>query len=162
MKKFTKAVLREEMKRRKVKVPALSELTDIPKDRIYAWYRDNTNPKKEDQEILEAWLNEVPFKKNEEKTEELPLGNLKVTLEDYVNEIKRQRDYLEKLVVDKSDKIIAILTNSDASGATSFSSQEKEARGRHGVADVPPSDKEEIHFAVKKEKKRDIDPGGRK
>lgn len=66
MKKFTKSVLREEMKRRKVKVPTLAELTGIPKDRIYAWYRDNTNPKKEDQDILEAWLNEVPFKKNEE------------------------------------------------------------------------------------------------
>lgn len=64
--KFTKAVLREELRRRRVKVPTLSEVTGIPRDRIYAWYRDNTNPKKEDQQILENWLNEVPFKKSEE------------------------------------------------------------------------------------------------
>lgn len=61
MVKFTKQRLREEMARRKVKVPALEKATGIPKDRIYAWYRDNTNPKTEDQIILERWLNNLPI-----------------------------------------------------------------------------------------------------
>lgn len=111
MKKFTKITLREEMKRRKVKVPALSEVTGIPKDRIYAWYRDNTNPKKEDQEILEKWINEVPFKKNEETgiDDPLPFGGVRVTLLDYIHEIQQQKDFLQELLRENMIKVAANL-----------------------------------------------------
>lgn len=61
-----KARLKEEMKARGVKTPALSSQTGIPKDRIYGWYRDNTTPKAEDQVILEKWLAGETSTENEE------------------------------------------------------------------------------------------------
>ena len=75
--KFSKEGLESELKRRGWKIPALAELTGIPKDRIYAWYRDDTNPKAGDQVILEAWLNDASFKKNEEvKDKDMTIYNL--------------------------------------------------------------------------------------
>ncbi|MBS1915713.1 MAG: hypothetical protein JST87_05510 [Bacteroidetes bacterium] len=56
MDKPLKDILKEVMKERNIRVPKLSELTGIPKDRIYAWYRDDTNPKSEDSEILLKWI----------------------------------------------------------------------------------------------------------
>lgn len=56
--KDIKIRLKEKMAERGIKVPELSRITDIPKDRIYAWYRDNTQPKQEDREKLEKWINE--------------------------------------------------------------------------------------------------------
>lgn len=66
MAKSLKDRLKEEMKVRGVKTPALSEQTGIPKDRIYAWYRDGTSPKMDDQIILEQWLLGKNSAKNEE------------------------------------------------------------------------------------------------
>lgn len=57
MSKPLKIRLKEKMDARKVKIPALSVQTGIPKDRIYAWYRDNSSPKADDQEKLEKWIN---------------------------------------------------------------------------------------------------------
>jgi transcriptional regulator with XRE-family HTH domain len=66
MAKSLKDRLKEEMKKRGIKVPALSEQTEIPKDRIYAWYRDDSNPKAEDQSRLEEWLKgEISTEKGE-------------------------------------------------------------------------------------------------
>lgn len=70
-------------------------------------------------DLMTKILAETDINWGEKVEKVLPIGNLKVTLEDYVNEIKRQRDYLEKLVVDKSDKIINLLTNSNKTGPTS-------------------------------------------
>jgi transcriptional regulator with XRE-family HTH domain len=52
--------LQETMKARGVKIPKLARETKIPKDRIYAWYRDNTSPKADDQVILEQWITQKP------------------------------------------------------------------------------------------------------
>jgi hypothetical protein len=57
--------LKEALEQRGVKVPTLSKHTGIPKDRIYAWYRDNTDPKMNDAEKLEKWLNEEKPSENE-------------------------------------------------------------------------------------------------
>lgn len=57
--------LKEAMKARKISTPKLAEQLDIPKDRIYAWYRDNTTPKSEDQTKLEKWLKNEDFSKND-------------------------------------------------------------------------------------------------
>lgn len=56
MDKPLKVRLKEEMKKRGVRTPALSIQTGIPQDRIYAWYRDGSNPKTEDRAILERWI----------------------------------------------------------------------------------------------------------
>lgn len=49
---------------RNIKIPKLAKMLDIPKDRIYAWYRDNTLPKGDDTIKIETWLNEEIFKKD--------------------------------------------------------------------------------------------------
>lgn len=110
--RFSKEKLRDEMNRRKVKVPALEKATGIPRDRIYAWYRDNTNPKREDQDILERWLNGLPVVKNEEMdvpqqlgTDVLKPGDAEITLNDYINEIKEHNSFLKALLLDKTNKI---------------------------------------------------------
>jgi transcriptional regulator with XRE-family HTH domain len=56
MDKPLKVKLKEELKKRGLKIPALADQTGIPKDRIYAWYRDDTNPKAEDAVLLEEWI----------------------------------------------------------------------------------------------------------
>jgi hypothetical protein len=58
--------IKEELKRRCIKIPALAQQAGIPKDRIYGWYRDKTSPKAEDQAILEKWLAGETSTKNEE------------------------------------------------------------------------------------------------
>jgi predicted DNA-binding transcriptional regulator AlpA len=46
----------EAMKKRSVRFPALAKQTGIPKDRMYKWFNENTNPKLEDAVILEKWI----------------------------------------------------------------------------------------------------------
>lgn len=58
--------LKQKMKDRRVKIPTLAELVDIPKGRIYGWYRDGTNPKAEDLQKLEKWIAGETFIKNKE------------------------------------------------------------------------------------------------
>lgn len=58
IKQRLKAVMQE----RNVKTPALSEALKIPKDRIYAWYRDNSEPKAEDKSRLEKWIEDPDYR----------------------------------------------------------------------------------------------------
>lgn len=64
MKKSLTDRIKEEMKVRGIKIPALADQTGIPKDRIYAWYRDKSTPKAEDQEVLEKWIVKEISRKN--------------------------------------------------------------------------------------------------
>jgi transcriptional regulator with XRE-family HTH domain len=48
--------LKEEMKRRGVKMPQLEKETGIPKDRMYKWFQSDNVPKYEDAIILENWM----------------------------------------------------------------------------------------------------------
>lgn len=54
--------IKDEMKRRGVKVPQLEKETGIPKDRMYKWFQTDNIPKYEDAIILEKWIKgkEVP------------------------------------------------------------------------------------------------------
>lgn len=45
-----------ELDRRKVKIPTFAKETGIPKDRIYKWIQERTNPKFEDAQVILAWL----------------------------------------------------------------------------------------------------------
>lgn len=49
--------LLSEMKHRKVKVPQFAEESGIPKDRVYKWKQEGTNPKSEDVELINNWIN---------------------------------------------------------------------------------------------------------
>lgn len=46
----------EKLKRDKISVPRLSEIIGIPKDRIYKWKQEGTNPKAEDEGLIKKWL----------------------------------------------------------------------------------------------------------
>ena len=45
------------MQERGIKIPRLSVELDIPKDRIYKWFQEGTNPKVEDADKLNKWIN---------------------------------------------------------------------------------------------------------
>lgn len=64
MAKDIKEELKAAMEQRGIKTPELAELLDIPKDRIYAWYRDKSNPKGEDREKIQKWINGEIFIKS--------------------------------------------------------------------------------------------------
>lgn len=50
-------VLQSTMEARKIKVPKLASLLDIPKDRIYKWFQEGTKPKEADSVKLWEWIN---------------------------------------------------------------------------------------------------------
>jgi hypothetical protein len=92
--KSLKIRLKEAMEIRGVKVPALSKHTGIPKDRIYAWYRDDTDPKSRDAEILEQWLTGEKPSKNEDN--ELAKSPGFVPAEDLIQVLKEQNEFLRR------------------------------------------------------------------
>jgi len=63
-----------EMKRRNVKTPKLAKTLSIPKDRIYKWFQEGTNPKEEDAVKIRKWLSgeleKVPRETNDYKLED--------------------------------------------------------------------------------------------
>lgn len=69
MERPIKEVLQDEMKKRNIKTPELSKQIHIPKDRIYAWFRDGTTPKSEDQSKLEKWINNEEISNESGETE---------------------------------------------------------------------------------------------
>jgi hypothetical protein len=46
----------EKLKERKTSVPGFSRLTGIPKERVYKWKQEGTNPKAEDEKKIKAWI----------------------------------------------------------------------------------------------------------
>jgi transcriptional regulator with XRE-family HTH domain len=94
--------LRKTRESRNVSVPALADIIGIPKDRIYKWEQGLSSPKYDDRKKVEEWLNgnwkNIPpptLGKEDQLDTVLPLGDLKVTLKDYVellNENKRKAE----------------------------------------------------------------------
>lgn len=70
MKKSIVYQLGEEMKKRSIKTPKLAETLGIPKERIYKWFQEGTNPKEEDALKIRSWLNG----EKEILTSEMPKG----------------------------------------------------------------------------------------
>lgn len=60
--------IKEAMEERGIKIPQLAKETKIPKDRIYKWYQDDTNPKYEDALVLENWLSSQKIDKTPQDT----------------------------------------------------------------------------------------------
>lgn len=96
--KDLKIRLKEAMAKRGIKVPALSDQTGIPKDRVYAWYRDNTSPKTEDAIILENWLNEEKPSNNEDNRlhNDIPKHSGYVPANDLIEVLKEQNEFLRR------------------------------------------------------------------
>jgi uncharacterized coiled-coil protein SlyX len=51
--------LKEAMEKSKTSFLELERQTGIKSNRMYKWYQQDTNPKKEDGDILEKWLNDL-------------------------------------------------------------------------------------------------------
>lgn len=49
--------VKEELDKRKISFLELERQTGIKANRMYKWYQQDTNPKKEDADLLEKWLN---------------------------------------------------------------------------------------------------------
>jgi hypothetical protein len=59
MDKDLKTILKEKMAERGISTPKLGKRLGIPPDRIYAWYRDNTNPKGPDSQRIQSWIDDL-------------------------------------------------------------------------------------------------------
>lgn len=57
--KELKSRLKETMDRRGISFLELERQTGIKANRMYKWYQQDTNPKKEDSDLLEKWLNDL-------------------------------------------------------------------------------------------------------
>lgn len=85
-----KTRLKDEMERRGIKVPAVADQLGIPRDRIYAWYRDNTEPKSGDARKIEKWL--APSINEEISNNEFSAGQL---FHMYMRALDRQDKIME-------------------------------------------------------------------
>jgi transcriptional regulator with XRE-family HTH domain len=100
--------LKATRKARKLSVPEVSVLLDIPQDRIYKW-EHGASPKYEDRVKVEKWLNGESgdlreIGRSSEKDKFLS-GEIKLSAQEYVNELKKDKVRLEKLIED-SQRII--------------------------------------------------------
>jgi transcriptional regulator with XRE-family HTH domain len=85
MEQPVKERLKITMRERGVKIPVLAQQTGIPKGRIYGWYRDNSNPKAEDLQVLEGWLNKETSIKSKENVPRATFQNEKANNEELNN-----------------------------------------------------------------------------
>ena len=57
------ATLFDELKKRGLTIAEFSKEVNIPADRIYSWKYNRGNPKAEDVELIQRWLEFVPREK---------------------------------------------------------------------------------------------------
>lgn len=88
--------LRETMERRQVKTPKLSEITGIPKDRIYKWYQEGTHPKHEDASILWKWINGGGMDNVPHETPKDQAGE--VYRDKYISTLENQNSFLQRIM----------------------------------------------------------------
>jgi transcriptional regulator with XRE-family HTH domain len=95
--------VKEAMDRGKVSMLELERQTGIPANRMYKWYQQGTNPKKDDADKLEKWLNDLEKHTNEAELQE-PQANyesrrsLENTLEKLAEDKLRSTAIIERLV----------------------------------------------------------------
>lgn len=100
----------EIVKQRGLNVSEFSRQTGILAPRIYKWLEGKGRPKVEDAQKLVNWgrkyldkvLNEPPAKTVHDP---LPLGDTKVTLKDYLEEIKQQKEFLQDLLIHRVGEV---------------------------------------------------------
>lgn len=91
------------MKERNVKIPALSGLLDIPKDRIYKWYQEGTSPKMEDSNKIWNWINgEKDFTVNEpDASYSIRIDQAMKIIDTQADIIKSQQETIQLLTLNK-------------------------------------------------------------
>lgn len=99
----------ETLKNRKMSVPEFSELSGIPKDRIYKWKQKGTYPKAEDEKVIYKWI-------NGEKLDESPNN---------VQEMEMRYSTSQKPVDTSQSDILAKLTQSNLNLSEANKSQSK-------------------------------------
>jgi predicted DNA-binding transcriptional regulator AlpA len=87
-----KTALQQAMKARRVRVPQLAAETGIPKDRIYKWFSEGSNPKANDVTVLDAW---IAKKQMENPFEKIP--QMENDSRDHVHYLEKHIALLEKI-----------------------------------------------------------------
>lgn len=89
---------------RKVKIPKFSKDTGIPKDRVYKWKYEGTNPKAEDVQSINDWINGESSTWNNNGTNgdtasvEFKIGKLTGQLEERESRREDAERYYDKLL----------------------------------------------------------------
>lgn len=94
-----RAEVLEIRKQRKVSVTKLSKLTGIPADRIYKWESGIGNPKADDSEKLQKWLNGSSSENGTTTPQEAKSGDKSELLDimrERIKELKEDKDYLKR------------------------------------------------------------------
>lgn len=81
------------LSRRKVSVPKFSQISGIPKDRIYKWRQQGTNPKASDVKKITEWLNGEEVDKNPNLDEIFKREGRFASL--YIESLQEQKRILE-------------------------------------------------------------------
>ena len=96
--------VKEELDKRKISFLELERQTGIKANRMYKWYQQDTNPKKEDADLLENWLNGL-YKSTKES------GNIvedpEVDYSQPIIQVVLNLSYTSKKNADSMDKMAA-------------------------------------------------------
>ncbi len=87
---------------RQMKIPAAAKEMGIPKDRIYKWIQEGTNPKAGDEKKIIDWLEKSPHETNIDSKiiidSNILMQQLKgasITLQDYIDHLKSRNEELQ-------------------------------------------------------------------
>lgn len=90
------------IKEKRINVQEIERQSGIPSARLYKWLSGKGNPKTSDAVLLSKWaskhLDKVPNSEVHEKSQPLETAGFSVNLKDYVDEIKRSREFAERML----------------------------------------------------------------
>jgi transcriptional regulator with XRE-family HTH domain len=106
------AELKKIRKERGVSVPQLSDILQIPKDRIYKWEQGKNGPKYEDRELLQKWIKDGEWTNVPHETQGIALKQDTPSASNTTSEalliIARANDKLAEsnLIISRSNEIL--------------------------------------------------------
>lgn len=123
MDKDLKTILKEKMRQRRMSTPRLGKRLGIPPDRIYAWYRDDTNPKGPDSLTIQKWIDDESFAVNNEESSNIDAISKNDNSAAYVTAQDQLADNLARALADQAEanKIQAAANDKYAEGFRSLS-----------------------------------------
>lgn len=156
MSKELKNILLDIMKRKGIKIPKLSKEIGIPKDRIYKWYQEGTNPKPEDALTLEKWINDNKGDFIATDGSKLIIGEAKFPNNEKDTKIAALESELIKMKLDKletnlnevlsNQKVMMALMTTAMNNAIEYYSENNPAK----AAELKGKTRSRIHAATKK------------
>jgi len=108
------AELTTAMKTRHIKVPALADRLDIPRDRIYKWYQQGTKPKEEDAVKIWNWINGEMM--HSVKEDEAPYENLSSYLKTIIKSQEETLRNQEEVLKSQQETIHFLVTGRNRGG----------------------------------------------